>query len=65
MSLSSVCVITNALRLNYFKPKVQSEEVKMYTMHINGMSYGHCAWLVEGCFKEGSKCKRSSCGFII
>ena len=47
MSLSSVCVVTNALRLRYFKPSIQSEEIETYTMHIDGMSCGHCAWLVE------------------
>lgn len=55
MSLSSVCVVTNALRLRFFKPKVQVEEttkenvenVYIHTMKIEGMSCGHCAWMVE------------------
>ena len=28
------------------------EEVKTYTMHIDGMSCGHCAWLVEDALKK-------------
>ena len=54
MSLSSFCVVTNALRLNFFKvyePKrdkkikqgKKMEEKKMTkTMHIEGMMCGHC-----------------------
>ena len=52
MSLSSVCVVTNALRLRYFKPRIEMEEVKTFTMHIDGMSCGHCAWLVEDALKK-------------
>lgn len=54
MSLSSFCVVTNALRLNFFqmydaekdkkmKNKKKSEEVTMKkTMKIEGMMCGHC-----------------------
>ena len=52
MSLSSVCVVLNALRLNLFKPKldinkinqVKSKGVKTMTKVINieGMMCGHC-----------------------
>lgn len=52
MSLSSVCVVTNALRLRYFKPRIEMEEVKTFTMHIDGMSCEHCAWLVEDALKK-------------
>lgn len=52
MSLSSICVVTNALRLRFFKPNIQSEELETYTMHIDGMSCGHCAWLVENALKK-------------
>ncbi len=42
MSLSSFCVVTNALRLN-FKKIVESEEKKMTKeMKIEGMMCGHC-----------------------
>lgn len=57
MSLSSVCVVTNALRLRFFKPSVESvqenkeekenEPVHTTTMKIDEMSCGHCAWMVE------------------
>lgn len=57
MSLSSVCVVTNALRLRFFKPSVESiqeekagkenEPIHTTTMKIDGMSCGHCAWMVE------------------
>lgn len=59
MSLSSVCVVTNALRLKLFKPKgsgnsavEQSDEskgeVKMNKkIIIEGMSCGHCSARVE------------------
>lgn len=55
MSLSSVCVVSNALRLRWFKPEIQQEELKpqihepinTYTIQIEGMSCGHCAWMVE------------------
>ena len=56
MSLSSVCVVTNALRLRNFKENKESkenkenqEEVKMMTktMIIEGMSCGHCTARVQ------------------
>ena len=53
MSLSSFCVVTNALRLNFFnirnasrdkkiKVKVKEEPVMKKTMKIEGMMCGHC-----------------------
>lgn len=63
MSLSSVCVVSNALRLKLFKvenakvseieeskvieSKQVMEEEKMVTVKINGMSCGHCKAHVE------------------
>lgn len=62
MSLSSVCVVTNALRLNFFKteknpdtdrvaainPSIPEKEVKTMkkTMKINGMMCSHCTGMV-------------------
>lgn len=57
MSLSSVCVVTNALRLKLFQPKfhrqgeqptIQQGGITMEkTMNIEGMSCGHCSARVE------------------
>lgn len=61
MSLSSFCVVTNALRLRFFKPfgegvggpktntrQVKEEEEKMKkTMVVEGMTCGHCSARVE------------------
>ena len=62
MSFSSVFVVTNALRLNFFRPKdevlreVAYEEkesekgeppMKHITLHVDGMSCGHCKKRVE------------------
>ncbi len=53
MSLSSVCVVTNALRLRFFKPprvskKQKTGETNMTkTLIIEGMVCGHCAARVE------------------
>jgi len=49
MSLSSVCVVTNALRLRKFKVKYKKEENKMNskTIYIEGMQCNHCKMSVE------------------
>lgn len=50
MSLSSVCVVTNALRLRNFKVNLKNkEESKMNkkTISIEGMSCNHCKMSVE------------------
>ncbi len=64
MSLSSFCVVTNALRLNWFrmhdaardrmqkKIQIQKEETKMTkTMKIEGMMCGHCEARVKKCLE--------------
>lgn len=63
MSLSSFCVVTNALRLNLFdmnnaakdkkiKTKKKQEEVTMEkTMKIEGMMCGHCEARVKKCLE--------------
>lgn len=67
MSLSSFCVVTNALRLNLFnlhstkkdqkrkrkvKKNMKGEEIKMEkTMKINGMMCGHCEARVKKCLE--------------
>jgi len=49
MSVSSVCVVTNALRLKKFKTKYNREENKMKTktIIIEGMQCNHCKMSVE------------------
>ena len=49
MSLSSICVVSNALRLKLFKPKYQYKEKKnnMKTMVIEGMMCVRCKAHVE------------------
>jgi copper chaperone CopZ len=52
MSLSSVCVVTNALRLRLFKaenkPKKQKEVKNMVkVLKVGGMMCGHCQARVE------------------
>ena len=55
MSFSSVCVVTNALRLNKFKPKIKEEEKIMDNtkiIYIDGMSCNHCKMCVEKALNE-------------
>ena len=49
MSLSSVCVVTNALRLKKFKSNYKREENNMNTktIYIEGMSCNHCKMSAE------------------
>lgn len=47
MSLSSVCVVTNALRLKNFKVKYKENRKMKKEMIIEGMSCGHCKKRVE------------------
>ena len=53
MSMSSVFVVTNALRLRFFKPMIieqqpQKEEIKMENViYVNGMMCPHCQARVE------------------
>lgn len=51
MSLSSVCVVTNALRLRRFKSNIKEEKKKVNefikTIKIEGMQCNHCKMTVE------------------
>lgn len=63
MSLSSFCVVTNALRLNWFKmhdtkkdkkiktKRKQEETMMEKTMKIEGMMCGHCEATVKKCLE--------------
>ncbi len=57
MSLSSFCVVTNALRLNFFKTEptkmtIEKETKTMEkTMHIKGMMCPHCEAAVKKCLE--------------
>lgn len=62
MSLSSFCVVTNALRLNFFqiydakrdkkiKAKRKEEKTMEKTMKIEGMMCGHCEARVKKCLE--------------
>ena len=60
MSLSSICVVSNALRLKRFKPSINNsdnENIKenktaMKTVYIEGMMCMHCKAHVENALKE-------------
>ena len=57
MSLSSFCVVTNALRLNLVningKIKTKKEKRKMkITLKIEGMMCGHCSGRVKKCLED-------------
>ncbi len=53
MSLSSVCVVSNALRLRWLKLKeVKEKKMKTFTLSIEGMMCGHCTGRVEKALQE-------------
>ncbi len=55
MSLSSFCVVSNALRLNRFKWLITKQKEKksmIKTMHIEGMMCGHCEARVQKVLEE-------------
>lgn len=56
MSLSSVCVVTNALRLRKFKSNFKEEKYQMSkftkTINIEGMQCNHCKMSVEKALNE-------------
>lgn len=54
MSMSSVFVVTNALRLRFFKPKmiIQEESGMETTIRVNGMMCSHCKARVESVCKS-------------
>ena len=51
MSFSSICVVTNALRLRRFQPSGREEETKMVELKITGMMCEHCKSHVEQALK--------------
>ena len=57
MSLSSFCVVSNALRLNFvrihkYKSKMKEVNEMKKTMKIKGMMCGHCEARVKKCLEE-------------
>ena len=64
MSLSSFCVVTNALRLNFFNMHNASKDKKIQrvnaaaegsmtkTLEIQGMMCGHCENMVKRCLEK-------------
>ncbi|MBE6788531.1 MAG: cadmium-translocating P-type ATPase [Ruminococcaceae bacterium] len=58
MSLSSFCVVSNALRLNLFKPLKKDKKEKktmQKTMYIEGMMCPHCEARVKGVLENLSE----------
>lgn len=51
MSLSSVCVVSNALRLNFFKEKALKTDNLLF-IKVKGMMCGHCEKRVENALKK-------------
>ena len=55
MSLSSFCVVTNALRLNFFKAEKRAENTQTVALEkeikIEGMMCGHCEAAVKKCLE--------------
>ena len=47
MSMSSVCVVSNALRLRHFEVQKEKKTMKHYRMSIEGMMCMHCVAHVE------------------
>ena len=78
MSLSSVFVVSNALRLRFFKPKHQiiqiqenrkKEEKKMKKVLVEGMMCQHCKAHVEKALKcywwySSNSWSRKNCAFV-
>lgn len=52
MSLSSVCVVSNALRLNNFKIKNKGENKMTVTIKIEGMMCPHCSGHVKNALES-------------
>lgn len=52
MSLSSVFVVSNALRLKFFKTEESEEKTMTKIMKIEGMACGHCSTRVEKVLNE-------------
>ena len=72
MSLSSFCVVSNALRLNWFnmhdgkkdkkrkKSQMKEEHVMEKTMKIEGMMCGHCEARVKKCLEALAEVKEAA-----
>lgn len=52
MSLSSVCVVSNALRLKWLKLEKETKKMSTFTLTIEGMMCSHCTGRVEKALKE-------------
>ncbi|MGN0351958.1 MAG: heavy metal translocating P-type ATPase [Roseburia sp.] len=52
MSLSSVCVVSNALRLKWLKLEKETKKMNTFTLAIEGMMCSHCTGRVEKALKE-------------
>lgn len=52
MSLSSICVVSNALRLKWLKLEKETKKMNTFTLSIEGMMCSHCTGRVEKALKE-------------